>query len=353
MVIPLKYAVRYVIGKMYNDYTTVRKEFKKDQFKMNSAIRKYWSQYKWSNVFAMINNMKRHPRRNTEPFRDKLVVITGATAGIGYYTARKYAAMGAHLIMVNRNPEKSEQVRREIAEEFGSPTEYVIADLALLTDIQRVGQYLLSLEKPIDVLIHNAGVHLESRKETPEGLDVNFVVHYLCPLIITRMLMPKYQRDRTGRIIFVSSEAYRFAVWGLNLEDLQWKRRRYSGIKAYGAGKLAQIQSMHILARELSPYNVTINAMHPGMVRTESGKDNGRLYQWYKKNIIDKYSGSPEVSAEALYYLGASPEVKHTSDVFFHLTTEEELTPPARDLEAAEALWEKTRELLNEKGIAL
>jgi retinol dehydrogenase-13 len=320
---------------------------------MNSAVRKYWPQYKWSSVHAMIANMKQHARRNTEPFRDRLVVITGATTGIGYHTARKYAAMNAHIIMVNRNPEKSELVRQELADEFGATTEYVIADLTLVTEIQRVGQYLLSLDKPIDVLIHNAGVHLESRKETSEGLEVNLVIHYLCPLIITRMLMPKYQRDRTGRIILVSSEAYRFAAWGLDLEDLQWKRRRYSGIKAYGAGKLAQIQSMHILARELAAYNVTINAMHPGMVRTESGKDNGRLYQWYKKNIIDKFSASPEVSAEALYYLGASPEVTSTSDVFFHLTTEEELTPPARDLDAAEALWKRTRALLREEGVAL
>ncbi len=320
---------------------------------MMSAIKKYWPQYKWSNVYAMMKNMKRHARISREPFRDKMVVITGATTGVGYYTARKFASMGAHIIMVNRNPEKSELIRSEIAEEFGTPTEFVIADLALLADIQRVGQYLLSLEKPIDVLIHNAGVHLESRKETPEGLEVNFVVHYLCPLIITTMLMPKYQRDGTGRIIFVSSEAYRFAVWGLDLEDLQWRRRRYAGVKVYGAGKLAQILSMHILARELAPYNVTINAMHPGMVRTETGKDNGRLYQWYKKNIIDKFSASPEVSAEALYYLGASPEVTNTSDVFFHLTTEEELSPPARDLEAAEALWNRTRELFHEKGVNL
>jgi NAD(P)-dependent dehydrogenase (short-subunit alcohol dehydrogenase family) len=261
--------------------------------------------------------------------------------------------MNAHVILVNRNPEKSEVVRRELAEEFGATVEHVIADLALVTEIQRVGRYLLSLEQPVDVLIHNAGVHLESRKETPEGLEVNFAVHYLCPLIITTMLMPKYQRDRTGRILLVSSEAYRFVVWGLDLEDLQWKRRCYSGLKAYGAGKLAQIQSMHILARELAPYNVTINAMHPGMVRTESGKDNGRFYRWYKKNVIDKFSDSPEVSAEALYYLGASPEVTATSDVFFHLTTEEELTPPARDLEAAEALWERTRALLREAGVAL
>ncbi len=319
---------------------------------MSSAIKKYWPQYKWSNVFAMINNMRRQPTRNPEPFCDRLVVLTGATSGIGYYTARKYAAMGAHLIMVNRNREKSELVRREIAEEFGTPAEYIIADLALLEDIQRVGHCILSREKPVDVLIHNAGLHLQSRQETGEGLEVNFAIHYLCPLLITRMLMPKYQRDRTGRIILVSSEAYRFAVWGLDLEDLQWKKRRYSGIKAYGAGKLAQILSMHTLARELAPYNVTINAMHPGMVQTESGKDNGRLYQWYKRNIIDKYSASPEVSAEALYYLGASPKLTHTTDVFFHLTTEEELTPPARDLQAAEALGKRTRELLHEEGVA-
>ncbi len=320
---------------------------------MNSARRKYWAQYKWSNVFAMIRNMKRHPRRNTEPFRGKLVVITGATAGIGYYTARKYASMGSDIIMINRNPEKSERVRREIAEDFGALVECVIADLALMADIQRVGQYLLSLERPIDVLIHNAGAYFESRKETPEGLEVGFAVHYLCPLIITRMLMPKYRRDRTGRIVLVNSEAYRFAAWGLDLEDLQWKKRRYSGIKAYGAAKLAQVLSMHILSRELAAYDVTINAMHPGMVRTESGKDNGRLYQWFKRHVVDRYSGSPEDSAEALYYLGTSPEVADTTDRYFHMTVEEKLTPPANDMEAAEALWKRTGELLNQKGVEL
>ncbi len=320
---------------------------------MNAAVRKYWPQYKWSNVFAMIKNMRRPPRRHTGSFGGELVVITGTTSGIGYHTARKYAAMGAHLVMINRNPEKSEAVRQEIAAEFGTPVECFIADLALLEDIQRVGQYLLSLAEPIRVLIHNAGVHLESRQETADGLEVNFVLHYLGPLLITRMLTPKYQRDRTGRVIFVSSEAYRFAVWGLDLDDLQWQRRRYSGLKAYGAGKLAQIQSIHVLADELAPYGITLNAMHPGVVRTESGRDNGPLYQWYKRTIIDKYSGTPDISAEALYYLGASPEVTDTSDRFFHLTTEEELTPPARDLEAAEALWERTRELLQEKGVAL
>jgi len=301
----------------------------------------------------MIKNMKKGPKRCAEAYRDRLVVITGATAGVGYHTARKYAAMGAHVLMINRNEDKSEKVRQEISGEFGTPLEYVTADLSILADIQRVGRHLAGLEKPIDVLIHNAGLHLQKRAETPDGFEVNFALHYLAPFVIHSMLTEKIRRERTCRIIFVSSEGYRFAAWGLGLDDLQWEKRRYSGLKAYGAGKLAALLSMHLLARALAPYDVTVNAMHPGMVRTETGKDNGRVYKWYKKNVIDKNSASPEISAEALYYLGASAELAGTSDVFFHLTTEEELSPPARDLEAAEALWARTIELLREKGVTL
>lgn len=320
---------------------------------MSTSVKKYWSKYSWSNIYSMIKNMKRNPEKNEEPFHNKLVVITGATSGIGYHTARKYASMGAHILMVNRNQEKSKTISREIAEEFGTHVEYIIADLSVLQDIQRVGQYLASIEKPLDVLIHNAGVHSESRKENSAGLEVNFAIHYLCPLIINKMLIPKYQRDRTGRILLVSSEAYRFAAWGLDLDDMQWNRRRYTGNKAYGAGKLAQILFMHLLAGELTTLNVTINAMHPGMVRTESGKDNGKVYQWYKKNIIDRLSASPEVSAEALYYLGTSPELSEITDAFFHLTTKEELAPPALDMEAAKALLKETNKYLHLEGIVL
>jgi retinol dehydrogenase 13 len=320
---------------------------------MNAGMKKYWGMYKWSNVKAMMKNMSLKPKNNPEPFPDRLVVITGATSGIGYRTARKYASMDANILMINRNEEKSVAVVKEITEEFGTPIEYFIADLAYLSGIQSAARYLLALKQPIDVLIHNAGVHLESRKENPLGLEENFAVHYLCPLIITKLLIPKYQRDRTGRILLVSSEAYRFAAWGLDLDDLQWKTRRYSGIKAYGAGKLAQLLLMHILSAELAPYQVTMNAMHPGMVRTQTGKDNGRFYQWYKKNVIDHLSASADVSAEALYYLGTSPALAQTTDVFFHLTTEEELAPPAKDIDAAEVLLAKTREYLSGAGIQL
>lgn len=320
---------------------------------MNANIKKYWPKYKWSNVSAMIKNMRPAPKQNPEPFLDRLVVITGATSGIGYRTARKYAEQGAEVLMINRNAEKSEAVCSEIRSEFGAAISYFIADLARLSEIQRAAEHLLSLPRPIDVLIHNAGVHQQMRHENVDGLEENFAIHVLCPLIITKMLIPKYQRDQTGRILLVSSEGYRFAAWGLDLDDLEWKKRHYTGNAAYGAGKLAQLLFMHLLAPELAPYRVTINAMHPGMVRTETGKNNSKFYKWYKKTVIDKLSASADVSAEALYYLGTSAEISQTTDRFFHLTTEEELAPPAQDIEAASALLIKTRAYLESTGALL
>lgn len=317
------------------------------------AVRRYWPQYTWSNVSAMIRNMKEEPGRCDAPFHGRLVVITGASSGVGYHTARKYASMGARIIMINRNEEKSARVQREIRDEFGVSIEFITADLSLLADMERAGRYLADVEEPLAVLIHNAGLHLAKRAVTPDGLEVNFALHYLAPFVITNILVPKLSREGGGRIIFVNSEAYRFAAWGLDLDDLQWERRRYSGIKGYGAGKLAQLLSMHRFAEMLKPCGVTVNAMHPGMVRTETGKDNGRLYQWYKKNIIDRNSASPDISAEALYYLGASEEAAGKSDTFFHLTKEEEPAPPALDREAAGELWERTMKLLREKGVEL
>jgi len=301
----------------------------------------------------MLKNMKSRPEICAEPFGGKLAAITGATSGIGLYAARKYASMGARLVMVNRNQEKSERVRGQLAEEFGAQVQYCTADLSSLEGMRRAGEYLAGLDQPIDVLIHNAGLHLETRHETADGLEANFALHYLAPFVITKMLMPKICRDRTGRIIFVGSEGYRFAAWGLDLDDLQWERNKYTGLKAYGAGKLAQLLSMHIFAEELTPCGATINAMHPGMVRTETGKDNGRLYQWYKKNIIDARSATADISAEALYFLGAAKALEGKSDLFFHLTTEEELAPPARDMDAARALRARTMELLGRKGVML
>ncbi len=311
----------------------------------NRKFFKYFREYQWADIFAMIRNNMSDPKICTDRLDGKLVVITGATSGIGYHTARKYASMGANLLCINRNPQKSESLNREIRSEFGVSCEYKIADLSKLEDIHRVAEELSSLTVPIDVLIHNAGIFLTKRELTVSGLEKVFVIQYLASFILNFVLMEKFKSQGKARIIMVNSEGHRFAAWGLRMDDLNWEKRRYSGLKSYGSAKLAQLLSMIIFNERFHGSGVTINTMHPGAVKTDTGQENGRFYRWYKKNVLDKTLKSPEVSAEALYYLGASGDLENVSGKFFNLTTVEIPSPPALDKEVADELWEKTLEL--------
>jgi NAD(P)-dependent dehydrogenase (short-subunit alcohol dehydrogenase family) len=311
----------------------------------NKRFFKYFKEYQWSNILTMMRNNRLRPHRCTDDFSKKLVVLTGATSGIGYYTARKYAAHGANLLCINRNPRKSEALCREIESDFGVHCDFKTADLSILRDIHQVAKELLKLNIPIDVLIHNAGVYRTKRELTPEGLEKVFAVQYLSSFIINFVLMDKLKSQPRARIVMVNSEGHRFAAWGLRLDDLNWDRRRYSGLKSYGSAKLAQLLSMIVFEEHFRKTGVSINAMHPGAVKTEAGRENGPGYQWFKRHFIDKRLKSPEISAEALYYLGVSKDIEYVHGKFFNLTTAEEPAPPALDKEVAYELWEKSLEL--------
>jgi retinol dehydrogenase-13 len=311
----------------------------------NKKFYKYFKEYQWSNILAMIRNNMSDPIICTDDFDNKLVVITGATSGIGYHAARKYASHGANLLCLNRNLQKSEALCHEIQNEFGVNCKYKIADLSNLQDIHRVAEDLLTLDTPIDVLIHNAGIYLTKRELTPDRLEKVFVVQYLSSFILNLVLMEKLKSQGKARIIMVNSEGHRFAAWGLRLDDLNWEKRRYSGLKSYGSAKIAQLLSMIVFDEHFQNTGVNINAMHPGAVKTDSGQENGPVYRWFKRNFIDKTLKSPEISAEALYYLGVSKDMEAVSGKFFNLTTQEEPAPPALDKEVAYELWEKSLEL--------
>ena len=307
---------------------------------MNDKFSKYFKEYSVSNVYAMIKNNRKDPKISTENFNDKLVVISGATSGIGYATAREYAFHGANLLCINRNIAKSESLKVEIENEFGVECNYILADLSKLEDIHRLANELKSINKPIDVLIHNAGVHLTTQELTPEGIDKVFMVQYLSTFIINFLLVDKLKSQEKARIIMVNSEGHRFAAWGLKMDDLNWEKRRYSGLKSYGSAKLAQLLSMLVFDDHFKNSGVTINAMHPGAVKSETGQENGPLYRWYKKNVVDKMLRPVSISSDALYYLGTSREMENISGKFFNLTTEEEPAPPALDMEAAIDVWD-------------
>ncbi|MBN2416345.1 SDR family NAD(P)-dependent oxidoreductase [bacterium] len=313
--------------------------------KKTSKFFQYVKEYRWSNVWAMIKNSMAEPALCDDDFRGRLVVITGATSGIGRITARTYASRGANLLCINRNREKSENLRRDMEGTYGVSCDYILADLSDMRQVKRAAEQLSQMKEPIDVLIHNAGPYLTKREVTPEGIEKIFMVHYLAPFIITCLLRDKLNSQKHARIILVSSEGHRFAAWGLHLDDLNWERHRYSGLKSYGSAKTAQLLTMMIFAEQFAGTGVTINAMHPGAVKTGTGQENGPLYRWFKKHLFDRGLKSPEVSAEALYYLGVAPDMEGVSGKFFNLTIEEEPAPPARDMETARELWGKSLDL--------
>ncbi len=293
----------------------------------------------------MLRNQRLDPKLCKEDFTGRLVVITGATSGIGFVTAQKYASHGAKILCINRDEKKSKELCESLKSQYGTHCAYMLADFTKLADVHAVAKRLADLDENIDVLIHNAGVYITQKTFTTDNLEMVFQTNYLSTFILNYYAREKFVNQKRGRILFVNSEAHRFAVWGLHLDDLAWDTQRYSGLKSYGAAKMAQLLSMIKLKDYFAGTRVTVNAMHPGNVMTNSGQNNGRLYKLFKRILIDRSARPLEISAEALYYLGVSSELDNASGKFFNLTTEEEPAPPALDKDAAERLWDLSYEL--------
>ncbi|MBN2860998.1 MAG: SDR family NAD(P)-dependent oxidoreductase [Sphaerochaetaceae bacterium] len=302
----------------------------------------YLKDYRWSNIFAMIRNNKATPEQEIRDIPGSFVVITGATSGIGYETARVYASHGAELLLINRNREKSEQLKQEIEREYSVPCSFHIADFSHLDQIHDTARMLASLERDIDILIHNAGVYNTKKRFTDDDVEEVFQVNYLSSFIINQYVKEKLRNQRQSRILYVNSEGHRFAIAGLKLDDLRWEKHHYTGLKSYGSAKTAQLLSLIPFARYFQGSGVTINAMHPGDVKTNMGENNGRIYKFFKHLLINPSARSPILSAQALYYLGVSEKVAGRTGRFFNFTTEEIPAPHALDSPIAEKLWQES-----------
>lgn len=305
----------------------------------------YLKEYRWSNILAMMKNNKGVPKEAHDDFPGHLVVITGATSGIGHETARLFASHGAELLVINRNEEKSKRLKQELQREYQVPCNYFIADFSHLDEIHAAAEMLATLDRDIAVLIHNAGIYNTKRRFTDDDIEEVFQVNYLASFIINQRVKEKLKQQARARIIYVNSEGHRFAIAGLKLDDLRWERQHYTGLKGYGSAKTAQLLSMFQFSRYFQDSGVTINAMHPGDVRTNMGENNGRIYKFFKHLLINPSARSPLLSAQAIYYLGVSEDVEGVSGKFFNFTTEEIPAPHALDPIIAERLWLKSLEM--------
>ncbi|MFX1432685.1 MAG: SDR family NAD(P)-dependent oxidoreductase [Promethearchaeota archaeon] len=308
-------------------------------------MNKYLKQYKISNIKANIKalfNNKAEPLECQDDFNGHLVAITGATSGIGYVIAREYASHGANLLVINRNEEKTFNLCEEIKRDFGVECDFMLADFAHISEVKKVGEELANSDLNIDVFIHNAGVYLTEKVISDDSLEMIFQVDHLGSFILTYILKDKLKAQQKCRIILVNSEGHRFAILGLKLDDLNWEKRRYSGLKSYGSAKTAQLLTMIKFNDCFQNSGVTINAMHPGNVKTNMGEVSTGLFQ---RVFIEPSYRPPDISAKSLYYLGVSKDIEGVSGKFFNLTYEEEPAPPALDREVAEKLWNLSRKL--------
>ena len=295
-----------------------------------------------------IANARKAQQTTTSRLDGKVCIITGATSGVGYQAAKRLARGGAHLLLICRHAEKAASIREEILREFDVQVEIIKADFSKLDEVREAAAIILANYPRIDVLINNAGLHNTHRILTAEGYETVFCVNHLASFLLTRLLLDRLIDSAPARIIQVNSQGHRFG--GLDLDDLNWERRRYNGYRAYGASKVAQLYTVWELAERLKGCRVTINAMHPGEVRTNIGMNNGLLFQWYQRFLIWWLLKDPVISGNAVYYLAAAPELAQVSGRYFNQTMDEKPASHALDPILGKRIWSISEELTGLTG---
>lgn len=301
----------------------------------------YLKEYRIADMREMLRNSRTPHARSSASLKGKTAVIAGATSGVGLAAARRLARFECSLILVARNEDKAKAVARELTEQSGAPVRWYLADFSDLEQVRETADRIREREQRIDILINSAGMHSTRKLYTREGFERVFCVNHLASFVLTHRLIPRMKESPEARIIQVNSQGHRFG--GLDVEDLNWRRRRiYIGLRGYGASKTAQLLTVWEFADRLRGTSVTINAMHPGEVRSAIGSNNGRLYNWYKNKILWKSLKDSRISGEALHYLAADPAVRGVCGAYFNLTHREKPAPHALDREVGRIVWEKT-----------
>ncbi len=274
--------------------------------------------------------------------KGKRVLVTGATAGIGKETARALAAMGAEVILVGRNLEKTKQVVEEVKRLSGNPqVELLLADLSLVAEVKRLAKDFLARFDRLDVLVNNAGLWNPRREVTKEGHELVFATNHLAYYVLALELLPALQKAGKARIVNVASDAHRLAK-GLDFDDLD-SAKGYSGFPVYARSKLANILFTRELARRLSGTGVTVNAVHPGPVDSNFMAKTG--FWGVMGKLASLFLRSVEKGAETSIYLASAPEVEGVTGDYFADKRPKRPTKYALDDAAARRLWDVSVQL--------
>ena len=274
--------------------------------------------------------------------KNKNVLITGATSGIGEATAIDLAKKGANIFFIARNNLKAQNLSDKIELISGKRPKFFIANLASLKNIKESALEFISLDIPLHVLLNNAGLINNNRKETVDGFEEVFSINHLAYFYLTHLLLDKLKEGTPSRIINVSSGAHAF-VKGFNFDDVN-SLKEYKPFKVYGYSKLANILFTKKLSQVLENENIIVNCLHPGVVGTGFGQNNG-IFSKILFNLSKPFMRSSEKGAETSIYLCSSPDVSDVSGQYFYNCKIAKTTSWANNQEDADRLWDLSKEL--------
>lgn len=274
----------------------------------------------------------------------RTVLVTGSTSGIGRATATALAAQGARVGVVGRDPGCNETTASEIRRAVPhARVDTFAADLSAQAGVRALADDVLTRWDHLDVLVNNAGASYHRRTLTVDGLERTFALNHLAPFLLTNLLLDRLRASAPARVVTVSSGAQ--AMGRLDLDDLQGERS-FSGMRAYGQSKLANVLFTYELARRLEGTDVTANTLHPGVVRTGLGADDPPRMFLVLGPFIRPFMKTPEQGAATSVHLASSPEVEGVTGTYFANKQPRRTHRITYDRALAARLWDISAELV-------
>lgn len=308
----------------------------------------------WCVVIALIMYLLRRLiegpfYRKTTRINGKVVIITGCNTGIGKETALELAKRGARLYMACRDAARCEAARLEIIERTHNPNVFNrTLDLASLSSVRQFVERFTREENHLDILVNNAGVMATPHTLTEDGFEQQFGVNHLGHFLLTNLLLDHLKKSTPSRIVVVSSAAH--LVGRIHKEDLNSEKHYSKFFGAYAQSKLANILFTRKLAEILKDSGVTVNCLHPGIVRTELIRYTPCLRAI--KPIIHLFTRSPRAGAQTSIYLAVDSRFDTVSGRYYAHMLNFPLPPWAKDKEMADWLWSESERLVGLKNYA-
>ncbi len=274
----------------------------------------------------------------------RVAVVTGATSGIGKEVALGLARRGATTVVVGRGTDRASRAAAELSQASGNPRveSLRVDDLAVLSDMRELSAALLDRYSAVHILVNNAGAYIRRRDVTPDGLERTFALNVLAPYVLTTLLAPRLISSAPARVVNVSSAAHRNAK--VDFSDLQFARK-YAGFTVYGSSKLELIWLTREFARRLRGRGVTVNAVHPGYVRSGFGLNNGGGAAFAMRILGRLFGRSVVRGADTPVYVASAPELATVTGGYYFDRKPRAGSEASRDLVKARKLFDECARL--------